>query len=155
VGSREQPLRPIAVALALRDVLTHATESTVIVAGGDGRALVRPRGATSLAEPLLEAIASEPEAIYVLSDGYENRPAGRFSELVAALRAMGIGTPILHLNPVFAGESKGVRSLGVPTLPVSSPEALGISFVRGLLEADPRRGIDALIGLARPRLFAA
>jgi hypothetical protein len=157
-GSRQQPLRPMATALALRDVLAHAAKANVFVAGGAHRegALVRPRGDTSLAHSLLDALATEAEAIFVVSDGYENRPAGRLSDVVAALRAMGIGVPILHLNPVFAAESESpgkVRSLGVPVLPVSSPRALGLAFVRGLLEADPRRGIDALIGLARPRLF--
>jgi hypothetical protein len=157
-GSREQRLRPMATALALRDVLAHVAKSNVIVAGGDGGALVRPRGATSLAPSLLEAITTEPDAIFVISDGYENRPAGRVSEIVAALRALGIDTPILHLNPVFAAESASsakVRSLGVPVLPAATPESLGIAFVRGLIEADPHRGIAALIGLARPRLFAA
>jgi hypothetical protein len=112
-------------------------------------------GATSLAGALLDAVATDPEAVFVLSDGYENRPAGRFAEVVSALRAMKIETPIFHLNPVFAAESKGVRSLGVATMPAASPEALGITFVRGMLEADPRRGIDALIALASPRLLVA
>jgi hypothetical protein len=151
----------MATALALRDVLAHVAKSETFVAGGDADgegALVRPRGETSLAHSLLDALASDPapEAIFVVSDGYENRPAGRLSEVVAAVRAMGIGTPILHLNPVFAAESKSpglVRSLGVPVLPASSPRALGLAFVRALLEADPRRGIDVLVGLARPRLF--
>lgn len=154
-GSKEQPLRPMATVLALRDVLARSAEAKVFVSGGDGAELVRPMGATSLAGALLDAVSAEPEAVFVLSDGYENRPSGRFAEVVDALRAMKIETPIFHLNPVFAAESKGVRSLGVSTMPAASPEALGITFVRGMLEADPRRGIDALIALARPRLFVA
>lgn len=152
-GSREQPLRPMATALALRDVLAHAADATIVRCGGDADGvLVRPSGATSLAEGLVELLAAGVDAVFVLSDGYENRPAGRFAEVVAAIRSMDVHTPIFHLNPVFAAEAGGVRSLageGVATLPVRAPEALGLAFVRGLLAAEPRRGLDALVGLAR------
>jgi hypothetical protein len=152
-GSREQHLRPMATALALRDVLAHAAEATIVRSGGDADGvLVRPSGATSLAEGLVELISAGVDAVFVLSDGYENRPAGRFAEVVAAIRNMEIHTPIFHLNPVFAAEASGVRSLAsdsVATLPVAAPEALALAFVRGLLAAEPRRGLDALVGLAR------
>jgi hypothetical protein len=152
-GSREQPLRPMATALALRDVLAHSAEATIVRCGGDADGmLVRPRGATSLAEGLVELIAANVDAVFVLSDGYENGPAGRFAEVVTALRAMDVRTPIYHLNPVFAAESSGVRSLypgAVATLPVRAPEALGLAFIRGLLEAEPHRGLIALSQQAR------
>ncbi|MBI2389280.1 MAG: VWA domain-containing protein [Deltaproteobacteria bacterium] len=156
-GSREQPLRPMATALALRDVLAHAAEATIVRAGGDGDGmLVRPSGATSLAEGLVELLVARVDAVFVLSDGYENGPAGRFAEVVAAVRAIGISTPIYHLNPVFAAESKGVRQLaqdGAVTLPVRAPEALGLGFVRGLLETDPARGLAQLADIALPQLL--
>jgi hypothetical protein len=117
--------------------------------------LVRPSGDTSLAEGLLSLLESVPEAIFVLSDGYENRPAGRFAEVVAELRRMGDTTPIYHVSPVFAAEASGVRELCpglVPTLPVSRPEALGIGMIRGMLSADPARGIASLVKLALPSI---
>lgn len=157
MGAEDQKLRPMATALALRDMLQHTGRARVVTCGGDaGEAetmLVRPTGDTSLAEGLLDLLDGKPDAVFVISDGYENRPAGRFAEIVSALRAMGNTTPIFHLNPVFAAESVGVRELCngmVPTLPVTRPEALGISMLRGLLEADPVRGIDALVRLALP-----
>jgi len=159
-GSREQPLRPMATALALRDALAHAASAVVVQSGGDADGiLVRPCGATSLAEGLVELLMTNVDAVFVLSDGYENRPAGRFAEVVAAVRGMGIETPIFHLNPVFAAESKGVRSLadkGVATLPVRAPEALGLGFIRGLLETEPARGLAALASMAleRPQIGA-
>ncbi len=165
MGSREQPLRPMATALALRDVLAHAAEAAIVRCGGDADGmLVRPSGATSLAEGLVELLMTNVDAVFVLSDGYENRPAGRFSEVVAAVRGMGIATPIYHLNPVFAAESKGVRQLVAPsgaltgtkvgavTLPVRAPEALGLGFIRGLLETDPARGLAQLADIALPQL---
>jgi hypothetical protein len=122
-------------------------------AGATDTMLIRPAGDTGLAEGLIDLLETEPDAVFVISDGYENRPAGRFAEVVSALRAMGNTTPIFHLNPVFAAESVGVRELCpglVPTLPATRPEALGISMLRGLLEADPARGIAALVRLALP-----
>jgi hypothetical protein len=135
-------------------VLVHAAEATIVRTGGDADGMfVCPSGATSLAEGLVDLLVQNVDAVFVLSDGYENRPAGRFAEVVTAVRGMGIETPIFHLNPVFAAESKGVRSLaesGVATLPVRAPEALGLGFVRGLLETEPARGLTALVGLALP-----
>ena len=158
-GAGDQRLRPMATALSLRDMLLHTGRGEVVTIGGQASAadtmLVRPAGDTSLARGLCDLLESAPDAVFVISDGYENRPAGRFGEVVSALRAMGNTTPIYHLNPVFAAESGGVRELApglVPTLPASRPEALGLSMIRGLLEADPARGIAALVRLALPAL---
>jgi hypothetical protein len=159
MGAGEHKLGPMASALALRDLLQHTSRSRVVYAGGESSGsdamLVRPQGETGLAEALLDLLSTMPEAIFVVSDGYENRPAGRFAEVVSWLRRIGDTTPIYHLNPVFAAEAQGVRELCpglVPTLPVSRPEALGIAMLRSMLEADPVRGIPALIRLALPSL---
>lgn len=156
-GAAEQKLRPMAAALALRDMLLSAGPARMVVCGGAAgpaeAMLVRPAGDTSLAEGLLDLLGDAPEAVFVISDGYENRPAGRLAEVVSALRAIGDQTPIFHLNPVFAAESAGARELCpglVPTLPAARPEALGVSMLRGLLEADPARGLPALVRLALP-----
>src|SRR5262249_44275506 len=136
-GSEDQKLRPMAAALALRDLLQHTAQARVVYAGGTVSAsdamLVRPSGDTGLAEALLDLLETLPQAIFVVSDGYENRPAGRLAEVVSELRRMGDATPVYHLNPVFAAEVQGVRELVpglVPTLPVSRPEALGIAMLR-------------------------
>lgn len=156
-GSADQKLRPMATALALRDLLQHTAQARVVHAGGAAvgadAMLVRPSGDTGLAAGLVDLLETMPEAIFVVSDGYENRAAGRFAEVVAELRWLGDKTPIYHLNPVFAAEAQGVRELCpdlVPTLPVSRPEGLGIAMLRSMLEADPARGLPALIRLALP-----
>jgi hypothetical protein len=171
VGHATQALRPMAVALALRDMLQAVGDShRTIYCGGEFRAedharlsspsalgfagLCRPAGETALAEGLLELLdvdeAQRPEAIYVISDGYENAPAGRFSEVLLALRGMGIEIPIYHLCPVFAAEARGIRSLGegLVAMPVARPEALGVSFLRSLVAAEPLRGINCLLRAA-------
>ena len=160
-GDKTQKLRPMAATLALRDMLeeTVTTGAKTVYCGGECTGhhrmkLVRPMGDTALADGLMSMFISEDrpeEAIFVLSDGYENAPAGRFAEVVHALREIGIDTPIYHLNPVFAAESTGVRELApglAPTLPVREPRALGTTIVRGMIEADPVKGINLLIGMA-------
>jgi len=161
-GSKEQPLRPLAATLALRDMLMNVGEGKALhYVGGDmggqetGRnnrtPLVRPMGDTSLADALVHTLQMDVDAVFVLSDGYENTPAGRFAEVLEQVRDIGIKTPVYHLNPVFAAESKGVRELApklAPTMPVKGPEALGSTILRGLIENEPLKGINALVRMA-------
>ncbi len=92
--------------------------------------------------------------VFVLTDGYENAPAGRFAEVVRAVRRMGVETPIHQFSPVFAAEARGIRSLceAVPGLPVSKPEAIGLGLLKVLFEADVDRGAAALLGMVRPAI---
>lgn len=153
-GSREQKLRPLASVLALRDMLSKTAEQVWIdFAGGEFNPETRnyrAQGSTNLAEPLVSVLMHDPDAVFVLSDGYENAPSGQFDDTVRVLRQMGNDTPIFHLNPVFAAEAGGLRKLSsrVPELPANKPDELGVTMIRGLLEADPIRGINTMIGLA-------
>jgi len=150
-GSRDQKLRPLAATLALRDMLAKTGKTHVVeYVGGPEANLGKAHGDTDLSTPLVSALEQEPDVVFVLSDGYENAPAGRFSETVEALHEMGCRVPIYHLNPVFAAEAGGIRDLSpkVPALPVQSPTALGTTFIRGMIAAEPVKGINALIGVA-------
>jgi hypothetical protein len=152
-GHGTQPLRPMAVVLALRDVLLAACpDSPVRYCGGEeeGR-LARPRGDTSLAEPLVELLAEDPEAVFILSDGYENAPAGRVAEVMDRVRKLGHTAPVYQLSPVFAAETGGLRSLSpgdVPAVPVNEPKGLGLALLRSVLFSEPRRAIGTLVELA-------
>jgi len=164
IGSSEQRLRPMAATLALRDMLSLTGDSSDVTyvggtfneedhQGATKATLARPQGETSIAEALVEVLQTGPDAVFVLSDGYENAPAGRFSEVVALVRDAGIETPIYHLNPVFAAEATGIRELApaiVPTMPVQSPGGLGLTMLRGMLEAEPVKGINALLQTTLP-----
>ncbi len=146
-GSAEQHLRPISIAQALRDMLVQTSAG-----GAQPEPLLTPSGDTSLADSLLTVVSAQdpPDAVYVISDGYENTPAGRFAEVVGEMKKIGMNVPIFHFNPVVAAESKGVRELApglVPTMPVQKPDGLGVSLLRGLIEQDAVRGINALLGL--------
>lgn len=159
-GSEEQRMRPLAVALSTRDMLRATAEfSSVIYCGGayDGAApvkgLVGASGSTSLAQSLFMALTQEPEAVYVISDGYENAPAGRYGDVLKLARQIGVDTPVVHCNPVFAAEKGAVRALcegvpGVTTMPVKSPAQMGTTMLRGIIEADPKKGIEGVMKIA-------
>lgn len=158
MGHDTQAQRPISVALALRDVLTETADRSTTVTS-DGRPssvaeLIEPLGDTSLAAGLITLLKHEPDVVFVLTDGYENAPAGRFAEVIRAVRRLGIETPIHQFSPVFAAESRGIRSLSevVPGLPVSKPEAIGLGLLKALFEADLDRGVKALMEMVRPAL---
>jgi hypothetical protein len=150
VGSGDQKLRPMASALSMVDMFVEAGARKIVVGGKDrGRRLVRPAGDTSLALPVAKAIRDyAPTAVYVVSDGYDNTPAGRFAETVQAIRKVGVHTPIYHLNPVAAAEVASVRQLApgiVPTIPVQNAKAYGTTMLRQALEQDPLSGLKALL----------
>lgn len=153
IGHETQARRPIATSLALRDMLVaSAREAEVMTSDGSQSAaceLVEPSGDTSLAGGLVRLLKGEPEAVFVLSDGYENAPAGRFAEVVAALQRMGVRTPIHQFTPVFAAESHGVRKLSesVLAMPVSKPESIGLGLLKALIQTDVDRGVAALFGM--------
>jgi hypothetical protein len=153
IGHATQARRPIATSLALRDMLVAtASDAEVLTSSGSHSAafeLVEPSGDTSLASGLVRLLKNEPDAVFVLSDGYENAPAGRFSEVVAAVRRMGVKTPIHQFTPVFAAEARGVRKLceSVVAMPVSKPESIGLGLLKALMEADVDRGVAALFGM--------
>lgn len=160
VGDSTQKLRPMAAALSMVDMFVAAGARKIVVGGKDrGRRLVRPSGDTSLARPLAEAIRDySPTAVYVVSDGYDNAPAGRFAETVQAIRKIGVHTPIYHLNPVAAAEVASVRQLApglIPTLPVQSAKAFGTTMLRQALEQDPLNGLKALLQKGRRALTGA
>ena len=158
VGHETQARRPISVALALRDLLAETAEQASIVTS-DGRVapsaeLIEPVGDTSLAAGLVALLKREPDVVFVLTDGYENAPAGRFAEVVRAVRRMGVQKPIHQFSPVMAAEARGIRSLSdaVTGLPVSKPEAIGLGLLKVLFEADVDRGAQALLGMVRPAI---
>lgn len=152
-GSVDQKLRPMAMVLALKDIIVFTGEKGVIISLhgiNSGGELHRPQGHTSLADGLLRLLEQEPDTIFILSDGYENAPAGRLAEVLSLVRKIGNHTPVYHINPVVAAESKkAVKQLAddIPVLTVSRPEQLGLIMMRSMLDTDPKRGILSLIGM--------
>lgn len=155
-GDKTQPLRPMAIAMSVRDMLLNiGEEQHLFYCGGkrDGD-LVHPMGETNLARPFIDALKKDPDAIVIISDGYENAPAGRLAEVIRGARKIGINIPIYHFNPVMSAEAGGVRVLSeeASTMPISSPDSLGMGMVKALIEADVQNGVRALFNTTVPQL---
>ncbi len=123
-GSREKRNRPLGVGLAVEQVLRAATarhgdgySAHWTVSPGSERDVplgIAPRGQTDLAMPLVAALAGEPDAVFIISDGYENVGPGAADEVVRIARArLGSTAPVIHLNPVFDPQTYSPRPLGL------------------------------------------
>ncbi len=133
-GAGTQKMRPRAVAHAMAMCLSPYDEI----------APPMPRGDTELASKLVQSLMRQPEAAFILSDGYENAPAGRVAEVIAQVRRLGIQTPIYHINPVSSKE--GGRTFdGAVNLAVSVPEALPAALTEGLLQTDVIAGLERML----------
>ena len=156
-GSDTQPLKPISIALATRDMLCcAASKSIALTSSGvqtDIGTIVHPFGDTSLSEGLIELLEKEPNAVFIISDGYENTPAGRLSETLSLVRQIGCNIPVYHINPVAAAETgEGVRVLDkrIPVMPINKPEQLSLTMFKAALATDPINGILALVNRVIP-----
>lgn len=157
-GHETQKYRPISVALAIRDILSYAGDKVTIL-DINGRPisafqLVETSGDTALASGLIELLRQNPDAVFVLTDGYENAPAGRFGEVVRAVRQIGIKTLIYQVTPVFAAEAQGLRMLSdkVLAMPLSKPEALYLGLLKAMFRLDLQRAVNGLLKLMLPLL---
>jgi hypothetical protein len=146
--------RPIARALAGRDMLSWAARSTRTM-GDHGGFFVNPTGATNLAGDLITALEANVDNIFIISDGYENRASGRCAELMYHARRIGLNTPVFQLSPVMAGEAYGARDLSplIPVLPLSDdPRSLGLGLLKHILKMNFEAGITQLFKMAVPAL---
>lgn len=86
------------------------------------------------------------DAIFILSDGYENSYDGLLNEVVTAWREMSNdATPIYHASPVVGAETNAkVRSMGnqISTMAVSKPEAIAVQISSKLLEQDTKKWLE-------------
>ena len=158
-GDRTQKLRPMAIALATRDMLAEVGQEATVSYTGNLRkrkldGIVNPKGDSSIAESLVAVLKKEPDAVFVITDGYENAPAGRFAETVKLVRKIGNTTPIFQISPVMGSETQGTRALSedVSVMPLNSPSALGIPLLKGLFEKDLIKGLVGLVKRTLPQL---
>jgi len=158
-GSSKQKLRPVSAAFALRDVLGYTANKRAVCLQAGGRFKpgfpALPEGHTNLARELVDMLEKyKPDCVYIITDGYENQPAGRLSEVVTALRTIGVSIPIMQFSPVFGAESQGVRRLDntVQAIPFQKAEAMGPGMVKGLIETNPVEGLVALASMALPMI---
>lgn len=159
-GSDEQRYKALAITYAtvemLKRVSTKTQASIETTSGRSYNIALPPIDGTDIASPLLRLLKKKPDAIFVISDGYENAPEGRFEELLKIAREkLGINVPVYHFNPVSAAESKvALKRLSndIPLTPVNNPEKMGLSLFKAMLEVDPRGGILELFNMILPQI---
>lgn len=107
-------------------------------------------GATDLATAFLNLVDTdedgppgEYEAIFVLSDGYENTYEGLFGEIVDTYRKRVRDIPIYHVSPIGVSEANArARSLSGAVSITATHKTLPMQVASHLLEADVRKWIE-------------
>lgn len=123
---------PRAIASFTAEVLSASADTTVKTTGTYG---------SDVATAFLDLVDDgEYDAIFVISDGYENAYDGLFNEVVQAWRSASDSTiPIYHVSPVTGSEvGAKVRSFGdqISTIAVNGPGGLVAQMTSKLLEQD-------------------
>ncbi|MGW6588283.1 hypothetical protein [Streptomyces globisporus] len=137
-GSGQKRRRPLAVALAchhLLEVLAAPGAYRGLWTSGAGDALlVRPWGPTPLGMRILDALepgadGAAPDRLVIVSDGWDNAPAGLAGEVLRVWRRRldpARRTAVVHVNPVYDAQGFDVRRLaaGVATAGIRDAEDL-------------------------------
>jgi hypothetical protein len=98
-GYGEREWAVLSQAVALRRVLERrcARLDVVTVGGPDA-----PSGPTDLATGVLDALATRPDLVAVVSDGYENTNPGDLARVVATLPRIGVETPVVFCHSTYS-----------------------------------------------------
>jgi hypothetical protein len=94
---------------ALQEVLRRRSAELTVVPVNDG--------ATDLAGGVLDALASGPDLVAVISDGYENTLPGDLARVVATLPRIGVDTPVVFCNSAFGHSDDLTLRRPAPRLP--------------------------------------
>lgn len=104
-----------------------------------------PKFQTDLTLPFVEIVKQHPdvEAIFIVSDGYENYPyEGCLNDMVKRYRQKGGTAQIIHCSPYVSAEQKAqARSLGseIISLAVNHPSQIQTQMEARLLDFNPKR----------------
>ncbi|VAW81933.1 FIG00838889: hypothetical protein [hydrothermal vent metagenome] len=114
-GSIEKKRRPLAIGFALHQILQRTVKNyKVFWSTPVTRPLhLYPKGQSNIADPFIKALKMEPDVLLILSDGFENDPAGLTAQIHHAWLGLKqtSNTNIIHLNPVYDANSFNVKKL--------------------------------------------
>jgi hypothetical protein len=124
----------------------------VLMASVENATLVRTKDVvTDLASSFIELLKSENtakpyDAIFILTDGYENAYDGMTNEVISIWKAeTGRNIPMFQISPITSAEMcANVRQLGtgVVTMAINNPIALMPQINARLLEIDTKRWLE-------------
>ena len=127
------------------------TSKVLCKSADNSRVFVTEGFATDLATAFVKLVAAENpdnpyDAIFILSDGYENAYDGLTNEVISIYKAeSGRDLPIFQVSPITGAEMGGdVRTLGkdVVTMAINNPVALQPQINARLLEIDTKRWLE-------------
>jgi hypothetical protein len=149
-GSGVKRRRPLAVALAANYLLEALASDYIglwLTHRGDPL-MVHPVGVTALGERILDGLEHRPDRLVVVSDGWDNAPAGQAAEVLRVWRTRldpGHATGVVHLNPVYDSDTFDVRRLGADVATVGVRDAEDVAALVELARfATGRAGFDEL-----------
>ncbi len=131
-SSGERAQHPSALGLALTRIIQQRVRETSLHQVGGSTLLAEnaipfPQGTTDVAKAILDAARQNPQAILVITDGYENVRQGDAAEVVRGMQQLGLHIPVYQIVPVFAAaEDLSQRRLGgkIQLLPVEHEEGV-------------------------------
>lgn len=141
MGAKERLYYPLAVIEAIAR-LCLAVKNAEVRAFYVGEPLngspLKANGGTELRKPLAQALATHPDLVLILSDGYENISGGSVSQILNTKAVRESRIAIAHLNPVATAETGGVRRLAqIPTFGLSQPEQFPLIALLGQAYTQP------------------
>lgn len=101
-------------------------------------------GATDLRLPLAKAISSLPDAVIIISDGYENQSSGTVEAILNTKAVKNSGIGFYQINPVAANESQSATKTLASTIKLIAMSNLK-QFPLALLLAQLKDNPDLLI----------
>ena len=141
---QESKNTPRAIAEFTAKVLGKSANCSVVL-GTDGFS-------TDLASTFIKLLKVENEpydAIFILTDGYENAYEGLTNEVITIYRQeTGSQVPIFQISPITGAETGGnVRTLGagVVKMAINNPVALQPQITARLLEIDTKRWLESQV----------
>lgn len=141
IGAKERLYYPLAVIEAIARICLAVKSSTVqafYVGEPLNGSWLKAAGGTEIRKPLAQAIASRPDLVLILSDGYENTSAGSIAQILNTTAVRNSGIAFIHLNPVAAAETGGVKKLAdIPTFGLSAPEQFPLIALLGRAYTEP------------------
>jgi hypothetical protein len=144
LSSGERLYHPVSLALALTRLLQDRVREVVLCQVGgsstvDQHRLAMTQGDTDIASTLLIAARQQPQAIFVITDGYENIRQGDAALVVQGLRLLMEKMPIYQIVPLFTTSERLTRrrlDLSLPTIPLTHEDGVRELLAYTLLASD-------------------